>query len=271
MRLWGGQNVLAESEKILGRIKYVVVVTLACLFCSSAKLGAQTEQTTDPAEASEEPNPLNMRRMIGDLQKIREEISTWDQSVRGFRSEHHFALVGGPLNGSWHFKRFGTQINKRHRDSGYILKFQYSYHIPIYRSFGYFLGSSAGVWKVTQQASQARLQSSAMLPGILAGLVYNFSPGYRALAGIDYYLERWSVLQERDRVGEDPSISVTARTTDLFVAMDFFYKLKWSFRAEVHKRRLDFYGTKKGDGKAVDAVIARDDEWYGFGLLYHLM
>jgi hypothetical protein len=207
------------------------------------------------------------------IQEIRYELRKWDQSVRGFRREHSMAVSAGPSSGKWHFKRFGSTVNKKYQSSGIFSKVQYSYHIPLHRSFGYLLGTSMGYIFEDNSDSGIDAANALMLPGLLLGLVYNFSPGFRIVSGADYYLERWSNLGERDDVDTEnnPTISVTARALDFMTALDVFYDLKWAVRFEVHRREVNYYRPKDAEGKPVDAVISKSDQWLGVGLTYHLM
>ncbi len=205
------------------------------------------------------------------LREVRSQIKEWDQSVLGFRKEHQFSWTLGLSQGRWRFKRFGNQVNKYHSDLGSFTKFRYAYHLPIWRSFGYLLGTSAGYWDQISGSSGMEIQSISMLPGIVSGFVLNMSPGFRTVLALDYYLERWSGLQESNNDGEEPNISVTARSVDVYLALDIFYQLKWAIRIEAHKRWSDYKQPRQSDGKEVHASISREDYWYGLGLLYHLM
>jgi len=205
------------------------------------------------------------------LREVRTQIKEWDQSVLGFRKEHQFSWTLGISQGTWRFKRYGNQINKYHADSGSFTKVRYAYHLPIWRSFGYLLGTSAGYWDQITGSSGMAVQSITMLPGIMAGLVLNLSPGFRPIIAVDYYLERWSGLKENDQVDDDSDISVTARAVDVYAALDIFYRLKWAIRIEAHKRWSSYKQPRESTGKEVHASISREDHWYGLGILYHLM
>jgi len=207
----------------------------------------------------------------GKLSEVRSELQRWDQSVLGFRKEHQFSLTSGPVSGQWHFKRFGTVRNKTYESSGIYSKFQYSFHIPIYRSFGYYLGTSFGYINEDDKTEGLDAASAFMLPGVLVGFSYNFSPGFRLVTGLDYYLERWHNLGERDGEGENPTITATARAIDGLVAVDLFYRLKWAVRFEGHRRESTLDRPRKARDKPLDAQIVKNDSWLGMGLLYHLM
>jgi hypothetical protein len=245
-------------------VRYYLLLLFMSILC--ADLYAEEAASSEPRS--------RLYRVIEDstnLRAIREEIGNWDQSVRGFRSEHNFSLIGGMMNASWDFKRFDNQVNRSYRERGYLTKFQYSYHISIYRSFGYFLGSAFGLWVPKGPEASKRVQSGVMLPGVVGGTVLNMTPGLRLMAGIDYHIERWSRLRDADAEGSEPSVSITARVTDLFAALDVFYRLKWAFRMEYHRRRSDYKPVRGAGGFPVDAVLARDEDWLAAGLTYHLM
>ena len=205
------------------------------------------------------------------LREVRDQIREWDQSVLGFRKEHQFSWTLGISQGKWRFKRFGDQINKYHADSGSFTKMRYAYHLPIWRSFGYLLGTSVGYWDQISGSSGMDIQSITMLPGIVAGFVLNMSPGFRSVLAVDYYLERWSGLKEDNQSGDDSDISVTARTVDVYTGLDIFYRLKWAVRLEAHKRWSNYKQPRQSTGKEVHASISREDQWYGLGILFHLM
>lgn len=204
------------------------------------------------------------------LQEIREKLKEWDQAVLGFRKEHQFVLTTGTASGQWHFKRFGNQRNKVYESSSVFSKFQYSFHIPIYQGFGYYLGSSTGYMYERDLSQEMEPASAVMFPGLLAGLALNITPGLRLTTGFDYYLERWSGLGERDGEDSEPTISVTARALDFLVTLDVFFRLKWAVRFEAHRHEAKFTPPKEATDKPVDAVIAKRDNWVGMGLLYHL-
>ncbi len=223
-------------------------------------------------EEGEQTEFLPFREASARVEEIREKLREWDQAVLGFRKEHQFALIVGSSSGEWHFKRFGNLRNKSYESSGIFSKFQYSFHIPMYRGLGYFLGSSAGYMYERDVEEDIEPASSIMLPGLLAGLALNITPGMRIAVGLDYYLERWSNLGERndDTEEENPTVSITARSLDALATVDIFYKLKWAVRFEAHRHNANAKQPKDAAGKPVDAVVSKVDHWLGVGLLYHL-
>jgi len=199
----------------------------------------------------------------------------WKRYVRGFRREHNFAFSIGASSGTWRVKHLGTLDNQNFDNSGLYAKFQYSFHLPIYGGFGYLLGSSVGYHYETADRRQAfRPVSATQFPGILAGLVMNFTPVLRWSVAIDAYLERLDGLADRDGIGDDPTISITATTYDFGTFFDIFYNLNWGLRLEAHQRRLIYTHPHMHSGDQdfpVDASLKKDDQWMGLGLVYHLL
>lgn len=205
------------------------------------------------------------------LRKIRERIRDWDQSVLGFRKEHNFSYIVGPMSGQWRVKHFNNQVNQTYKDTGWLSKVRYSYHEQLYEGFGYYLGTSAGYWQTTGGSGSVKVDSATMLPGVVAGFSLNLTPGFRFVTGIEYYLERWNSLAEDDDEGEDSRVSITARALEWMIGFDVFFKLKWGVRFEGHRRRVEYVRPDDVAGKPVNILIERQDQAFAIGLVYHLM
>lgn len=201
-----------------------------------------------------------------------DNVHNWERYVRGFRREHHFALVAGYSSGVWELHRIGTIEGEKSHQKGIFGKFQYSFHLPIYRGFGYLLGSSfGGLYESSASGSDFRTVPSVMLPGVLAGFVLNVTPAFRCYLAGEIYLERFDGLQDRDGVGPDERIHITTETFDGSFGFDWFYSLKWAVRAEGHLRRLVYVRPQEPAGKPVDANIKKRDEWVGLGIAHHFL
>lgn len=247
-------------------MRYVIAIWIVISsFCSNAKA-----QDTEQAEPDSGLSKF-FSNSSSEIERIRSEIREWDQSVMGFRRAHHFVLSTGYTRTTWHFKGFGNLVNERYETSGVFSKFQYSYHKSWYKGFGYFLGTSAGYQHDTSTDQNMEIASTALLPGVLVGLALNINPGVRFCLGLDYSLERWNKLRENDGEFENPTISVTARALDVLLAADLFYGLKWAVRIEGHYRRVNFLRPEDSSNYATNANISKTDQWYGLGLMYHLI
>lgn len=206
--------------------------------------------------------------------EMRREQHPWHRYIREFRSEHHFSFVTGVSQGQWNVAKFGTLRSQTYSSTGFMSKFQYRFHLPIYRGFGYVLGSSIGYhFESADRRQDFKPVPSILMPGFYLGLVQNFNPALRMLFGIEAYSERFEGLAEDDSDNEeDPTISVSMLTIDMSTAFDLFYDLNWAVRFEAH-RRQSRYTPPDGVSSvpAIDAEISRNDEWYGFGLVYHFL
>ena len=200
------------------------------------------------------------------------ELHRWERHVRGFRREHNFALSLGVSSGTWDVDNFGSLSSRKFEHTGLFARFQYSFHIPLYRGFGYVLGSSVGYhYESTDRRRPFKPVAAVMFPGLLAGLTLNVTPALRATIAADAYLERHDGIKERDGREPDPEISVTLQTYDIGAYFDLFYDLKWAVRIEAHYRLLQFLRPEGTSGRPIDAKLRKTDRWLGFGVLYHLL
>ena len=207
----------------------------------------------------------------------REEMHRWDRHIRGFRSEHNFALTTGISSGTWHVKRFGPVKGRNFEGSGAVARFQYSFHLQLYRGFGYLLGSSIGYHYESADRRRAfRPTPAVQFPGLIGGLVLNINPMLRTSLAFDTYLERHDGIDVSEE-NEASSIYVTMQAFDVGAYIDLFYDLLWAFRFEVHKRHLTYnrpilpISRNSGTTYPVDASISKDDNWLGLGIVFHLL
>ncbi|MEZ4744394.1 MAG: hypothetical protein R3B45_18400 [Bdellovibrionota bacterium] len=206
-------------------------------------------------------------------------IHIWKRYVRDFRQNHHFSLFSGGGRGDWRVGHFGGVASGSYRSIGVIGKLRYSYHVQIYKKFGYFLGTSFGYFSEIADKTKAFVPSPALhYPGLLAGLAINFTPGLRALLGVDFYLERLEHFKERDvsdpdntHIISDSEVGLTMTTIDFMAAFDFFFNLNWALRAEVHNRRSFYEKPRDVDGLPVDVSISKSDSLASLGIVYHLL
>lgn len=222
-----------------------------------------------------------MAPVVGDSDRLfsgtlsHQELHRWDRHVRGFRREHNFALASGVSSGRWTVKRFGSLEDRKFDDSGVWTKFQYSFHLPIYKGFGYMLGSSTGYhYESTDDRRDFHPVAAVQYPGVLAGLVMNFTPVIRVSTAFDVYLERHNGIEEADDDGEDEKIFVTLQAYDTGIFIDVFYQLSWALRLEGHKRHVDYqkpFIPDSTESFPVDANFKKDDQWVGVALVYHLL
>ena len=199
------------------------------------------------------------------------QFHQWERYVQDFRKDHNFALFMGRAEGTWKIRDFGSISDEKHAMSGVAIKAQYSYHIPLWQSFGYFLGSSVGYYYESARSANFRPVHSLHLPGLLVGLVYDFSPSTRVLLGLDTYLERLDGLEVRTQ----ESIRVLDATMftwiDTGIMFDYFFSLNVAARIEAHERNVAYDPMDNSDGKIESANFEKEDRWVGLGLVYHIL
>lgn len=231
-----------------------------------------------PATAQSGPRPAVTGEQSSP-HSLRSELHRWERYVRGFRREHNFALSFGLSSGHWRIKRFGQISHEREFDaSGIYGRFQYSFHLPIWSGFGYFLGSSVGYhYESADARQQFRPVDAIGFPGVVAGLVLNINPVLRLGSGVDASLERYNGLADRPR---DCQIQEECRPTKIYVTMqsnylvgfiDVFYDLDWAIRLEMAYRELRYTRPEGATGFSVDANLRKVDRWLGLGFVRHLL
>lgn len=204
--------------------------------------------------------------------KLRGKAHRWEHIVRGFRKEHHFSVIGSAASGEWRFQRYGDAVNDVQRSSGYELRLRYEFHIPLYKSFGYFLGSGFGAQK--ERSADSRLQNPKIikLPGITGGFVWNLSPVVRLKSGMELYLERWDGLGlETGPLSKQESVSVTTRVVSLFAAIDIFYDLYYAVGFEYSQKKNHYLKPEKAANQRVNADLEKVESTASLVMTYHLM
>lgn len=212
-----------------------------------------------------------------DLESVRKELNAWDESVRGFRKGHHFSLVSGPTRGRWRIAHFGEDFGEIFSDSGVLTKVVYAYHLQLFRSFGYFLGTSFGYWiNSSVDAPRFDIDTSELVPGTLAGLCFNFGPAFRIHAGVSYGIERVKGLGIRS-VGEDGAYSdfrrvdMTARNLGFYVGFDFFFSLIRSIHFEYSRNELKIVAPLDAVKYDVNVDASKEDNWFALGVSHHIL
>lgn len=199
--------------------------------------------------------------------------SHWQGYVREFRSEHNFSVAMGMAKSKWLIKPSSWTDDIRPTTKAFYAKVQYSFHIPFWRGFGYFLGSSFGsIIDNGREVDGFKPTSVFMLPGILGGFIANISANLRLGLAVDSYLERVDGISWLDE-GHSTQLSINMMALlDSMAFVDIFYNLNWAFRMEYHLRNVSYTKPESQfKDKVVDAKINRMDSWIGLGLVYHLL
>lgn len=196
------------------------------------------------------------------------KIHEWDRAVRGFRRDHHFALLTGIAQETWHLQEFGQATpGTKIPMTAYTGRLQYTFHIPFMGGFGYYLGSSVGTRTGDKKDSTHLFQrpKSVGFPGVVLGLAYDINPAVCFLTGIDAYLDRIENINFEGAFS-DPStkVAATGRVFSYHAAADFFFRLNWALRLTFEEDTLYLKA-------AGDVNVKRNSHQVGVGLIYHLL
>ena len=191
--------------------------------------------------------------------------------------DHNFALLIGRAWGQSIVDQTRPIQRREFRSEAVYTKFQYCFHLPLYRGFGYVLGTSFGYYleQVVEDERTFRRVKSYHFPGIHLGLVYNFSPTFRVLGGLETYLERidkLTILSKDQATGTEVenNLSLTLLPNfDWILASDVFYSGGWGIRLEWHTRRVISTPPSASGGQVVGANLTKRDTWIGLGLIFH--
>lgn len=207
------------------------------------------------------------------LQTKSDDAHVWDRYIRKFRRDHHIAVISGWNGGLWNIGSFGRVQDSNFQSEGIDTSVQYSFHLQIKGKFGYYLGSSTGYYAEYRQRHDNDFGPSSMwkLPGIVAGIAYNYNPTGRFLVGSEAYLSRIVRLETRESSGESESIAVTGETFDLTIGWDKFVSLTWGIRLQAYDRKMWVPKPKEAEGYLVDAKIGRTSRGVSLGTVYHFL
>lgn len=196
------------------------------------------------------------------------EMSGWARHVRGFRSEHNFAFGTFGELGKWSVQR----VDGTASSAGVGGYFEYSYHLPIYRSAGAILGSRISYGRdLSGSVSGFRPSASIGFPGVLGGFVLNVNPYWRIGLGVDWHLERYEGIKVPIQDGEPKPIYVTIRSLSYGILTDIFFSLYWAIRFETGVRYLKHEIRIEAEGFPVDSNIEKQARWLSVGLVRHLL
>lgn len=263
------------TKNLLTHPKYLLLLVILATFSAQsniAVLGATQDIQQKSAQDVEEA--LEAKQ---DIQRISTDqelgLHPWQRYVRGFRKKHHFSLILGASKRRWDFTKVNNILRENFSNSAINVKFKYHYHLKINYNFGFLLGTSVGLTKVFKSSESAiDTIKSSEYPGILAGLVYNRSPNFRAWLGIERYLERMDPISIEFKDGATKN-SLTMTTYDVTLGIDYFVLMQWALTFEAHYR----YGehnrlqSKENSTNSLSIEFEREDFGLGFGATFHIL
>lgn len=202
----------------------------------------------------------------------REPKIEWWHLLEGFRKAHNLNLNIFYAQGQWNINHFSSIQNMKYTFHSSNYKFYYSYHIPIIKRFGYFLGTSVGFSLLHSELKDLNNPNIYMLPGFIGGFIININSLHRIYSGIDLYLERWENFKDQDDIEDSSSIHITARSYNWFAGIDIFYAFKEAIRIEFQKKQSLFsFAKERIKDIKTQAKIYKNETWIGIGIVYHLL
>ncbi len=247
-------------------IARMFLLLVVCLFWFEPVFGADSE--------GEEFAIPGLGSSLERIDNYRRQLHRWDRLVRGFRREHNFALLGGTSLGNWRVRDPKGPPQREVSTESTFSRFAYTFHIPWYRGFGYYLGSSFGMNFSEYEAGggEFAVGRTYSLPGVLAGFVLNVTPAFRATLGLDAHLMRAERFLVLDNTGNAKRISFTTRKIGFNVGAEVFVDLKWAIRAEFAANRIYYKSPEElSHNSLLDAGIGKEEKQVALGIVYHLI
>lgn len=214
------------------------------------------------------------------LEDFRKELHEWDRSVRGFRVGHNFFGSYASSTGNWQIN--GTLVEGDYKYSydhkvettADFWSFQYTFHLPLEGSVGYYLGSSAGV--ILDEDSLDRsivIERTIVYPGFAIGLVWNFSAALRGLIGLDSQLVRYERFREnhQDQTFPKTATFFNAYNVGMQVGLDFFFRLRWGLRVMAENTRTENLRVERSGGSLLGISRQKETRRLFAGIVYHLI
>lgn len=194
---------------------------------------------------------------------------SWRILGRFFRKHHNVFLGLGPAQGTWNIDHWGDLGQSLVPTESLMLKAHYTFHLPIYGSLGYMLGSSIGCEYETKSRDQKFVPGyGVQLPGVLVGGVYNISPEMRLSAGLDIYMNRFYGMKTTNKSVIWTIDGTMIALVDWFLGFDFFYEFNWAIRGEMHYRRLAYESPDPAVYTISNGKFEKEDQSLLLGVMY---
>lgn len=200
-------------------------------------------------------------------------LHVWDRYVRRFRRDHNIGISTGYQTARWNVQRFGDLKDEKYRADQTSFMVDYTFHILISGKTGYFLGTSGGYvyTKPDEIDDEFQPSTSWLLPGVRAGIAYNYDPSGRFFAGVGAQLERFNALRTRRDTGEWQAASMTGESFQFFVGVDLFFVLDTAIHLTWIESNTIFPRPVESETYLVDVKMTRHTQGGELGLVYHFL
>lgn len=199
----------------------------------AAELSAQTAQTSSQDDT-----------------KVFAESLDWNRVVRGFRHDHNFAIGLAYAGNEWKGYLQRTSEEFSAETQGLEVQVDYSFHLPLYGSIGYTLGTGgAYIFREAGTGTQAiSVKQSYSLPGINLGLVWNISERWRTTLSFVYGWQRIERMEVRTAFARE-NVALTGDVRSWRWSFDYFLQLSLALRLEVEDFEFSYTSEESLDLK----------------------
>ncbi len=206
--------------------------------------------------------PLRAEELLDSL-VTPERPKEWSRAIRGFRGEHNFMVSCGLVANNWEVSLAGYNESFNFKTKGQQLGFDYNFHLPLWKGFGYVLGTRLRAETISP-FSLIRVSSVSFgLPGINLGLVLNSSDHFRMGVGVEFGWHRIDRFHlPFDNVKKQ--ISITGESRAYRLSMDYFYELSWAFHLEYELAAFTYQ-------KSESLKIQKYSKAWSVGIVKHLI
>ena len=177
------------------------------------------------------------------------------QKVFSPRKKHNLAFFTGSYSGNWR----SEHMELPNHSTDFILSYRYHYG-GFNNNTSFFLGSQLGYSVDSHNRFSNYLGSKFLLPGLVAGISYNFSAKLRLAFAMNFSLTRYTNLELNNKNYRLAS----EHLRDFFLSVEYFFSQDWgvitclNYRGELF---LDDNLSFKNDVRNSVALMA--------GLTYH--
>ena len=237
---------------VLAKMTYFIA---SIFFFFSSSLYAEREEL----ESSPSLKDL-IQEKFENIKEYRLQQHRWESRIRGVRKDHHFSLLLNASSGNWKGSVPESSIPIDYESDQYQLRGRYSFHIPLYKRLGYYLGSSFGIsLGENPVGDEFSSRGQTLFPGVSLGFTWNVTPAVRLGLGGDMNIIRLENLKHDDRL-----IVSTARQRSGVVTLDLFFAISRAIRIEYSMYSSGLAGSN-------DLDLRRKGKGISIGLLNHLI
>lgn len=158
-----------------------------------------------------------------------EDVVNEETYIPIFRSGHNLSILYSAEYSTWTVNQnFGLEGQEKispfsRTEMNSALFVRYAYHINIVSVFGFFVGTTAGVFANTGSYGQLKQSYGFEFPTIMAGLSLNFGQSFRLLGGAEYGATWYPEMAITTDSGVSKTIAPVPDMFSVFGGIDYFF------------------------------------------------